>query len=236
MQYDLVIIGATTAALGLAKTVQSSLKTLIVNKTEMVAYDFVNSYKKPGVYAQGAAYNKEFRELGADILLGTEVVSVTKRENGGYTLELLGVGGFQTVETKQLVDTTLEREEGISGKSFNALIIQQKGEPVPEVEWPGVTLVAEAHQELYTTAILKLDCALDWSVAEARHQLVDRWLKRPEALKEWKMAAIAFCFEERSAAGVRKKDEGYHVLPAAGYTEPEASADAGVQLGRSLVS
>jgi hypothetical protein len=236
MQYDLVIVGATTAALGLAKTVQSNLKTLIVNSTEMVAYEFVNSYKLPGMYARGAMYSKEFRELDADILLGTEIVGTTKRENGGYVLELLGVGGFRTVETGFVVDTTTGHEGGLSGKSLNALIIQQGGEPVPQLDWSGTVLLEEEHKELYTTAILKFDCALDWTVAEARHQLVDHWLRRPHVLESWRMAAIAFCFEEQVTEGSRVKVEGYHILPSAYYAEPEKSVNAGIQLGRSLVS
>ncbi|WP_168120384.1 hypothetical protein [Paenibacillus sp. HB172176] len=237
MSYDLVIIGATTTALALAQTVQGSLKTLIVNATEMVAFDFVGNYKQPEVYTQGAAYNKKFRDLEADVLLGTDVVSVTKRENGnGYTLELLSAGGFYTIETKRVVDTTLEREEGLSGKSLNAIIIQQKGEPMPSLQWPGFAIVTEHHEHKYSTAILKFDCAPDWTVAEARHRLIDAWLERPEPLQSWKMAAIAFFFEERTTLGQRTRDEGYMALPAASFAEPEESLAAGIVLGRSLVA
>lgn len=237
MSYDLVIIGATTTALGLAQAVQGSLKTLIVNATEMVAYDFVSSYKQPEVYTQGALYNRQFRDLSADVLLGTDVVSVTKREDGsGYTLELLNTGGFTTVETKRVVDTTLSREDELAGKSLNAIIIQQKGESLPSLEWPGFAIVSEQHEHKYSSAILKFDCAPDWTVAEARHRLIDAWLERPEPLQSWRMAAIAFCFEERTmTSGQRTRDDGYMVLPAAGFAEPEESVAAGNELGRSLI-
>jgi hypothetical protein len=217
-----------------AQAAQNRMKTLIVHSTEMVACDFVNSYKKPGLYAQGAAYCKQFLELNADVLLATEIVSVAKREGGGYTLQLHGVGGCRTAETRMLVDTTLEREGGLSGKSLNALIIQQQGKPLPPLQWPGVALVPETHGESYHTAILKFECDPDWDVAKARHRLVDAWLHRPEPLLEWRMAAIAFCFEERTSAIRRMKDENYAILPAAAFAEPEISIAAGIELGRSL--
>lgn len=234
MQYDLVIVGATTAALGLAKSVRTNLRTLIVNKTEMVAYDVVHSYKLPEEYTRGAAYCKEFLELGIDILLGSEVVSIAAREGGRYAVELLGTGGFRTAETRLIVDTTTGGVQ-VSGKTLNALILHP-GEEVPRLEWPGVELVAETHKEAYKTAILKMDCPLDWTFAEARHQLVDRWLQRPSPLESWRMAAIAYCFEERVTEAGRRMDEGYYTLPSAYYAGPEESMEAGERLGRSLVS
>ncbi|MFS0725900.1 hypothetical protein [Paenibacillus sp. 1P07SE] len=236
MSYDLIIVGATTTALGLAQAVQSRLKTLIVNATEMVAYDFVNSYKQPGLYTQGAAYNQQFRELKADVLLGTEVVSVAGGQDDGYTLELLGPNGFWTVKAARLVDTTLEREAGLSGKTLNAVVIQQQGEPLPALEWPDMQLIAETHDHAYTTAILKFECEPDWRVAEARHRLVEAWLSRPETLQSWRMAAIAFCFDERTSAEGQMKGSHYAVLPAASFSRPEESIAAGAELGRSLIS
>lgn len=39
MEYDLLIIGTTVAALGLAETAGKDLKILIADQTEMVAYE-----------------------------------------------------------------------------------------------------------------------------------------------------------------------------------------------------
>lgn len=234
--YDLVVIGATAAALGLARTVKSALKTLIVNRTEMVAYEWVNCYKQPGSYTQGAAYCKEFLELEVDIRLGTEVISIVKQPCGRYAVELFGTGGYETAEARIMVDTTTEREAERSGQSLNALIIQQTGAALPELAWPGFRLVAEAHQETYSTAILKMACDQDATLAAARHQLVERWLARPAELANWRMAAIAFCFEEYVATGWREKDTGYHLLPSAYYESPRECEDAGACLGRSLIA
>lgn len=237
MKVDLVIIGATAAALGLAKTVQSNLKTLIVNKTEMVAYEFVNAFQQPEVYAQGALFHKEFRELEADVLLGTEVVGITRSPEGGYALELYNTAGFQTVEASQVVDTTTDSPEiQLQGKTLNALIIQQQGKPVPTVEWEGFTLVPETHSQAYSTAILKLACPRSETVAAARHRLVEAWLSRPSALAEWKIAAIAFAFEHTPVQGEIKADDGRRFLISAAYAGPAESQNAGIQLGRSLLA
>lgn len=237
MKYDLVIIGATAAALGLAKTVQSNLKTLIVNKTEMVAYEFVNAFQQPEVYAQGALFYKKFRELEADMLLGTEVVGITRSPEGGYALELYNTAGFQTVEASQVVDTTTDSPEiQLQGKTLNALIIQQQGNPVPAVEWEGITLVPENHNQTYSTAILKLACPRSETVAEARHRLVESWLSRPSALTDWKIAAIAFAFEHIPVQEEIKADDGRRFLISAAYAGPAESENAGIQLGRSLLA
>ncbi|MDF2935149.1 MAG: hypothetical protein K0Q90_522 [Paenibacillaceae bacterium] len=237
MRYDLVIIGATTAALGLAKTVQSSLKTLIVNKTEMVAYEFVNAFQQPEVYARGAFFYKEFRELTADVLLGTEVAGITRSPDGDYVLELYNTAGFQTVKASQMVDTTAEAPEAsLQGKTLNALLIQQQGNPVPDVEWEGVALVPETRTQAYSTAILKLSCPEAETVAAARHRLIESWLARPKTLGEWKIAAIAFTFEHIAVQGELKADDGRRFLVSAAYAGPAESEEAGIQLGRSLLA
>lgn len=233
MKVDLVIIGATAAALGLAKTVQTTLKTLIVNKTEMVAYEFVNAFRQPEVYARGAFFYKEFRELQADVLLGTEVTGITPKPEGGYVLELYNTAGFQTVEAAQVVDTTTDSVSG-KAKTLNALIIQQQGKPVPAAEWEGFTLVPEIHSQTYSTAILKLACPPEETVAEARHRLVEAWLNRPQALRDWKIAAMAFVFEEIPVQGELQADDGRVFLISAAYAGPDESEQAGIQLGRSL--
>lgn len=237
MKYDLVIVGATAAALGLAKTVQSRLSTLIVNKTEMVAYEFVNTFREPEVYAQGACYHKAFKELEADVLLGTEVAGITRSAEGGYVLELYNTAGFQTVEASRLVDTTAEAQEvQLQGKSLNALLIQQQGKPVPDVEWEGFTLVPEAQSHAYRTVILKMACPEEETVAAARHRLVEAWLSRPEALGEWKIAAIAFAFEIKPVQGEHLAEDGRRFLVSAAYAGPAQSEEAGIQLGRGLLA
>ncbi|NLC43143.1 MAG: hypothetical protein GX783_02540 [Clostridiales bacterium] len=131
MQYDLVIIGTTVAALGLADTVKQDLKTLIINPTEMVAYEYMNTYKLPDVYSKGAEYYKEFQELGVDILLNTEISKIHEEENATYCLEVFTGTGFSTIKANAIVDTT-EREVDIIEKSLNCLLVNKPGEDSSE--------------------------------------------------------------------------------------------------------
>ena len=160
LEYDLVIIGATSAALGIASEVRNRYRTLILNATSMVAYEFINAYK-PGanwekepeteparvlrerlvseniirsgnahIYSAGPVFYKAFRALQADILLETGLVSAEEKE-GGYELSVYHVGGFQTVHAGCMIDTT-EREAGIRRKSLNCLLVnKEKSEPFP---------------------------------------------------------------------------------------------------------
>lgn len=234
MNYDLVVLGTTTLALGLTKVVKNSYKTLIVEKTEMVAYEFVNTYKLPRVYSQGVEYYKEFRELGTDVLLKTDIVKI-KKDDGGYTLEIFNGSGFQTVKTKILVDTTGKRDVKLLHKSLNCLLVNKSGDTLPEIELDGTQLTADFNGS-YSTAILKYSCDTTLPIWEARHQLIEFWRKRPVCLKEWKIAAIAFCFEEKASPTVFRKEENYLVYPSCGFDNPAESYNAGTSLGRSLVS
>ncbi len=127
MHYDLVIIGTTVAALGLAHTVKKDLKTLIINPTEMAAYEYMNTFKLPDVYSKGAEYYKKFQDLGVDILLNAEVSKTQKEINGTYCLEIFTGTGFSIIKTKTLVDTT-ERDADVIGKSLNCLLINKTDE------------------------------------------------------------------------------------------------------------
>lgn len=235
VNYDLVILGATTTGLGLAQAVQRRKKTLIVNATEMVAYDVVNSYKQPGVYTRGAAYNKQFLDLQADVLLGTRTISI-ETDHSGYVLRLHGSGGYQTVRTEKLVDTTLERSGKQVVKTLNAVIIQPQGAELPAVQWTGIKLVAEEQTHAYRTAILKLECEQSWTVDQARHRLANRWALRPEELASWRIASIAHVFDQWTGDRPAQLAEGYMYLPAEAYAEPEESLLAGVELGRSWMA
>ena len=234
MHYDLVIIGATVTALGIAKTAKASCKTLILNRTEMVAYEHVYTFKSPGVYSQGAQYYKEFYDLGADILLRTEITEINKDEEG-YTLEIFNNAGFQKVHAKILVDTTTERETEISEKSLNSILVNRKKSVFPKIEWNNFLFIDE-NDEKFNTVIMKYNCDVNLSIYEARHRLIDLWQQRPKELDGWVIAAIGFAFEEKPLNRYIKKDENYYIIPSAYFDTPAASMEAGEELGRRLTA
>ncbi|NLB41902.1 MAG: hypothetical protein GX815_06515 [Clostridiales bacterium] len=263
MQYDLVIIGTTVAALGLAKTVKQDLKTLIINPTEMVAYEYMNTYKLPDVYSKGAEYYKKFQDLGADILLNTEVSKIHEEENDTYWLEVFTGTSVSTVKATTIVDTTV-READVIEKSLNCLLVNKPDVNsavninfkadlnVTEIDdakdsndsneslrefFADITGVSFVHQpdENLELQIMKLECPVEMSMLDARHKLIDFWRNRPQALHAWKIANIAFGFEYKLAFGLKEVSHNYTLLPSAYYNTPEESFQAGVELGRRLL-
>lgn len=107
---------------------------------------------------------------------------------------------------------------------------------MPDVEWEGFSLVSEAQSHAYSTAILKMECPEEEMVAAARHRLVEAWISRPEALGEWKIAAIAFVFEHIPVQGELMAGDGRRFLVSTAYAGPAQSEEAGIQLGRSLLA
>jgi hypothetical protein len=256
LHYDLVIIGTTVAALGLAETVKQDLKTLIINPTEMVAYEYMNTFKLPDVYSKGAEYYKKFKDLGTDILLNTELSKIQK-ENDTYCIEVFSGTGFFTIRTKTLVDTT-EREADISEKSLNCLLINKHSsdstpskdelktskitEPINDndgfkeflADIKGVSFVNQPDENL-ELKIMKLQCPNDMNMLDARHKLIDMWRGRPRSLHSWKIATIGFYFETKPVFGLNEKAENYTLLPSAYYNTPEESFQAGANLGRRFL-
>jgi len=256
-----VILGATSAALGLAKEIKQEYKTLIVNRTSMVAYEFVNAYKMGAnwekepesefgktikeelikekiitdqgayIYSAGPIFYKAFKDLNIDVLLETELVSVEK-EGNEYIIYAYNVGGYDTIKAKYIIDTT-EKEVGIIRKSLNSLLVNKKKDDFPSIEMNGIEIYREA-DNIINTAVLKYNCPLDIPLYEARHQIIEIWRNRPKEVSDWKIAAIGLCFDITPEAGFKQIDKCHVALPSAYYDNPIAAIDAGVKLGRRI--
>lgn len=261
MYYDIVILGATSAALGLANELKQKYKTLIINRTSMVAYEFVNAYKRgenwnvepetefgraireellrekiitkeeAHIYSAGPIFYKAFKDLGIDILLETELISV-KKEYEGYIISVYNVGGHDTIKARYIIDTT-EREADIKSKSLNCLLTNKKKDVLPPIKLDGVEIYKEVDNKI-NTAILKYNCPLDTSLYEARHQVIETWRNRPQELADWKIAAIGLCFDVVPRVGFKQIGKFHVALPSAYYDNPLAAIDAGVNLGRRI--
>jgi hypothetical protein len=241
LEYDLLIIGTTVAALGLAETAGKDLKILIADQTEMVAYEYVNSFKLPSVYSESAAYYKIFHDLNADILLNCEITNISYNR-GSYLIEIFSGTEYRTFEAKRIADTR-SKEENITAKSLNCLIVNKNKDEAVEIlsdkfnhdAFKEVTFIPETDENL-GIMIMKVSCPLEMSLPEARHKLIELWLKRPESLRKWKIAAIGQCFDTKAKFPYCEKNENYFLLPSDYYITPEESYEAGVQLGRRLLA
>ena len=227
----------------------------------MVAYEFVNAYKRGKnwneepetefgkaireellkekiitnedtyIYSAGPIFYKAFKDLGIDILLETELISV-KKEEDDYIISIYNVGGHNVIKAKYIIDTT-EREVGIKSKSLNCLLTSKKKDALPPIKLDGVEIYKEA-DSIINTAILKYNSPLDTSLYEARHQVIETWRNRPQELVDWKIAAIGLCFDVVPKVGFKQIDNLHIALPSAYYDNPLAAIDAGVNLGRRI--
>mgnify|MGYP000868605816 FL=1 len=264
MKYDLVILGATSAALGIASEAGDRYHILILNSTSMVAYEFINAYK-PGtgwekepesipartireellsenilctgngrsthIYSAGSVFCKAFRALKADILLETGLVSV-KEKDGGYELSVYCIGGFQTIYADCIIDTT-EREIGIRNRSLNCLLVNRdQSELFPSIFPEGAEFYPDG-DETVNSAVMRYPVTNDTTLYQARHQLIGYWARRPEDMKNWKIAAVGLCFDVTPSIGYRKISKTHFLLPSAWQVNPLIAMDVGFALGRS---
>jgi len=261
LYYDVVILGATSAALGVASELKQRHKILIINKTSMVAYEFINAYKvgvnwdrdpetelskdikrelikegiisceKTHIYSAGPLFYKFFKDLDVDILLETEIISVQKEECD-YRISVFNIGGHKTIKANYIIDTT-EQQAGIESKSLNCLVVNKKKDEFPSVEMDEIEIYREA-DKIINTAVMKYKCPLDFTLYKARHELIEKWRNRPKEATDWKIAAIGLCFDVVPQVGFKQIDKYHFVLPSAYYDNPLAAIDAGVYLGRRI--
>ncbi|HOB23012.1 MAG TPA: hypothetical protein PLC26_09840 [Bacillota bacterium] len=260
MYYDVVIFDAASVALGIASELKKKRKVLIVNRTSMVAAEFINSYK-PGrnweeepetdlaksiaeklraerliteraahFYAAGPVFYKAYSDLGVDLLLETEILSVEKA-GSAFEITIYNCAGFGTVKTPFIIDTT---DEGFcQEKSLNCLLVNKdKAAVFPAVSMQGADFFP-THDEIVNSVIMRYHCPPDASLAEARHGLIELWQGRPEVLSDWKIASIGLYFDITPRA-VQEVGQTKCIIPASSYDNPLAAVDAGVKVGRRL--
>lgn len=262
MNYDYVIFGVTSAALGIANELKQKYKILIINKTSMVAYEFINAYKlgtnwedapeselgkaiekelvnekiitdkNVYIYSAGAMFYKAFKALDVDILLETQIAGIQKTEDN-YELSIYNVSGYSTIKTKYMIDTT-EKEVPIKRNSLNCLLINKKNEQFPSIALNGVDFFIEQGDTL-KTVIMKYACPIDASIYTIRHKLIELWQQRPKAVSDWMIATIGLCFDSTPEVGFKQVGKDYIALSSSYYDNPLAAIDAGVKLGRRIL-
>ncbi len=255
MYYDVVIMGATSVALGIAEELKQKQSVLIIDSTQMVAAEYINAYKpgrnwdkepvselgkaiaeklraqrvitKEGAhfYAAGPVFYQAYRRLGVALLLDTEIIKVETAAD--YKISIYNCAGYDTVETKLLLETR-DPDSLIAHKSLNCVLTGKTDFPALSVQ--GLDFYPEQDGQ-FKTVIMKYHCSLDASLSEARHDLVETWQGRPRELRDWKIAAIGLRFDVTLRTG---RPEVKRLYPASAYDNPLAAVDAGSEVGRRL--
>jgi hypothetical protein len=264
MKYDIVLLGATSVALGFANELKDKYNILIIHDTEMIASEYIASYnlgsnweyepkeaitkeikkelgdrniinqKGVSIYSAGSIFNKRFRDLGIDILLETKVLNIEKSDSS-YLVNIFNCAGHSKIETNCIIDTSTDRlSKADIVKKSLNCILANK----EKNRFPDIALenieFEKENDDKINTVIMKLSCNMESEQYEDRHLLIDLWRQRPESLKEWKIAAIGFCHEIKPAFGFKQIEDNYILMPGAYYANPLIGIDEGAAKGRSL--
>ena len=117
--YDIIVLGATFAAAGIARHCKETC--LVIEPSARAGYEFFGALNFTVEETEIYAHFKHCHTLFC-----TEVVSVQKNDNG-FACVIHGVQGFFTYYAKKVVDTRSNAEMSLS-KTYN-LLIESKEEP-----------------------------------------------------------------------------------------------------------
>jgi hypothetical protein len=264
LKYDIVLLGATSVSLGLAKQLKEKYRILIINDTAMIASEFIAAYNlgsnweyepkelitkeikedlikrnimnKNGVsiYSAGSIFYKNFSELECDTLLDTQILSIEKPDSS-YEVNIFNCAGHSKIEAAYIIDTTANRISEAEVLKKTLNCVLANAE---KDDFPDISLnnieFVKEQDDKINTVIMKLNCEIKSELFKDRHCLLEVWKQRPEALKKWKIAAIGFCHEVQVSLGFKKIDNNYILMPAAFYANPLIGIDEGIEKGRSV--
>lgn len=255
--YDVIIMGATAAALGLAEALRGRAKVLIIHDTQMVAGEFVSAFRsgsgwdKPPVsppaavlrkalkgeglldgdiriYSAGPVMCRAFEALEADLLLDTAMTGMNA-DGDGWELSLINGGGHSRVGGRIYVDTTVDGKP-VKSRRLRAILTTDQAQAVPPKDGDGLRFVMESGGNP-PVVHAAYDCAAGDSLMTARHGLIETWRRRNDGI--WRMAAIALCFDEMPEDGV-SVEGNRAALPSALYPNILSAVDAGYEFAGRL--
>ncbi len=204
--FDVIVLGATYAAAGIAEQYQKSC--LILERRAEGGYEFFH----PRQNADPAAL---YKSLGkAEILFCTETVCVEKK-NGAFLCKSYGVEGFRTHAARQVVDTRCDEKMSVS-KTLG-LLVESKTPP----RLTGIDCEKTDMEDLY---ILRHPVPLSCGFSEARG-LIKRTVESFPPDQRLILSANEFDFCVRE--GYPKVEEGIVRLPSKAYRDPAAAFEAG---------
>ncbi|MBR3942345.1 MAG: hypothetical protein IKJ55_03220 [Clostridia bacterium] len=242
MQYEIIVLGATFAAAGIAQKYGDAC--LIAERSTCAGYEFLNAlsfgtdYKNAPLSEEGKMLFKAFESKGAfqgdriclydcapllykqladkQVLLNTEIVSV-KKTDSGFVCTLHGVSGYKTVTAKQVVDTRVHVET-VQSKTLNFSLDVEK-------EFSGIDGMLAEKWGFERNMVMRCPLEKNASFAEARNKILDAVLQLPEDIK---LLSIADCFDYTLPETCETQADGMVYLPSKAYKNPVLAFDAGV--------
>jgi len=245
--YNVIVLGATFAAAGLAAVYGDAC--MILEDRPQAGYEFINAIKfgtdyatqpqseeakkmqklleEKGAFAEGRVNLFPFGSLiyrqltGKNVLLNVKTVSI-RQVDAGFEVEVYGVSGYRTFKAKRIIDTTANRIK-LSKKTLNLLMAE-----LP----PAGILPAEALEEAWGhpgQCVAKIPVAKDADYPQARQAVAAFLRQLPESCK---MITFADCFDCQTEGAYPVERDGVVYLPSVGYANPVLAFDGGVLFGR----
>lgn len=232
--YEVIVLGATFTAAGIAHTYKKNC--LVLEQSLQAGAEFYGAlqygtgYDKQ-VQGEAATLQERFAESNiyscdaeiypylqeAEILFGSKLVSVEKTATG-FRCTTHGVEGFCAFEAKQVIDTRCNEKMSLS-KTFN-MLMESKGTPV----FSGVT-AAKAGMEDHYTLTLPVSLSCDFPEARAAAQKIVRQFSETQ-----KLLLSAWVFDYQVQEGYPKTRDGILYLPSKLYENPVLAFAAGLEV------
>lgn len=204
--YELIVLGATFAAAGIAKVHQE--KCLIIEPGMEAGYEFTQALR-PGL--QEDFLYRSFCK--SNVLFATQIVSVEKEEDG-FVCVTHGVDGFRTHRAKTVIDTRVCLQM-CQSKTYNLLI---ESPAAPENLGVGYTQAAETRYVIFCP--VELDC--DYPQARAKvYEILGKFTEGQRLI----LSANEFDYVVKD--GYPKWEDGILQMPSKAYETAAKALKAG---------
>ena len=232
--YDVIVLGATFAAAGIAQTLKKNcliLEQCLQAGCEFFgALNFGSDYESSPESEEAKALYQGFKDTNiyscdkliyshlseADVLFGTRLVKAERTEKG-FSCVTYGVDGFCTYEAKRVIDTR-SCDEISASKTFNMLI-----ESDEKPEFSGVESLKTGVENHY---VLRVPVPLSCGYSEAR-------IKARTVIHSFsenqRLILLASLFDYQIKKDYEKHCDGIIHLPSKAYKNPILAFEAGVK-------
>ncbi|MBR4864745.1 MAG: hypothetical protein IKU07_09220 [Oscillospiraceae bacterium] len=202
--FDVIVLGATFVAAGIAK--QYKEKCLVLERSAQAGHEFFGALR----FLEEESSIYPFFE-GSKILFCTELISAEKTEDGFVCLTH-GVNGYDSYCAKKIIDTRCSDEMSIY-KTFNLL-----------VQSPRAPTFADSRQVGEDRYLICCPVSPDVGYAQARaaaREIIQRFSP------EQRLILSASGFDYQVKAGYPKTENGIYYLPSKAYDTPALALAAG---------
>lgn len=204
--YELIVLGATFAAAGIARTYGESC--LVIEPGLEAGYEFTQALR-PGL--KDDFLYRSFRQ--SNVLFAAQIVSV-EREDNGFVCVTHGVDGYRTHRAKKIIDTRT-CDNICQSKTYNLLIDS------PEApENLGVAYDQVADSRYVLSCPVEPEC--DYPQARRKsYEILEKFTE------DQRLILSANEFDYVVKPGYPKWEDGIFYMPSKAYETAEAAQKAG---------